>query len=189
MPRSGFITPRILATDSHGIRFVHASSTHDLVLTKLESGGLFDNRGADEDVLFTLPASWEGQEFKFQVISPVYLGIRTESDNATLEFDVGGGFQPQLAGSVLSCDRPGSCITLFSRGMKSDGQEAGWTVTTVSGSWVVTSPDTSESAPEPVADIPEPAREDVPSEQVTKKKRGRPRKNQEQGRAEHAPST
>ena len=175
MPRSGFITPRTLATHPHGIRFVHTSSTHDLVLTKLESGGLFDNRGADEDVLFTLPASWEGQEFSFQVISPVHLGIRTEGDFATLELDTGDGFRPQQAGSVISCDVPGSYITLFSRGMKCVGQESGWTVTTLTGQWVVSSAPQPEPEPEPQPE-PEVVQQDVPAEPV-KKKRGRPRKN------------
>ena len=177
MPRSGFITPRTLATHPHGIRFVHTSSTHDLVLTKLESGGLFDNRGADEDVLFTLPASWEGQEFSFQVISPVHLGIRTEGDFATLELDTGDGFRPQPAGSVISCSIPGSYITVFSRGMKSDGQESGWTVTALTGQWVVSSPPQPEPEPEPQPEPePEVVQQDVPAEPV-KKKRGRPRKN------------
>ena len=178
MPRSGFITPRILATDSHGIRFVHVSSTHDRTLTFMESGGLFDNRGADEDVLFTLPLSREGQEFSFQVISPVHLGIRTEYDFATLELDTGDGFRPQLAGSVISCSIPGSYITLSSRGIGSDGQEIGWTVTTLTGQWVVSSPPQPEPEPDPQPEPePEVVQQDVPAEPV-KQKRGRPRKNQ-----------
>ena len=190
MPRSGFITPRILASDQHGFRFVHKNFTSEAKLSPPDSGGLFTNRGAEDDILLTLPVSQNGMEFSFQVIASLHLGIRPDTEDAVFEIDTGDGFQAQPPGSVLCSNQPGSYVTLCSIGVDSYGRGRGWVVAKgIGGNWVVTSPDTSESAPEPVADTPKPVQEDVPSEQVTNKKRGRPRKNQEQGRAEHAQST